>query len=875
MSDNHDAASGLDVDQRVDAIPKKHQRPEAGTRETGSASDTTHPPVETQPANAESKVNHSLDFPDGSTGSSKIDTVVSKGDAVAEGHVATISDSTSTQEAGSSPSNGISSARTSNLAPENTPKTETTTILQVMSSQLAALTKTLGGLSARISIVELQLSIQQSQGVRVQSSKFLNTPQPTSKISHTPLAMSAETSKGSQPDSDESQNLTHHSLVPVGGRNLEETSGDEGTEGSGSDKDDDKGNGSDPDSTPPRQDKGKTSPPEKPEKPSTNPPREAYKHTPDQLRRLDIVNQKGAGRARKKDLKSSVGLTLHSAKEVLINWFITEMEERNRRQPTIGFTARALLELAISHLDQAFVDQDHEVVISLKGYFLMLIGKVLGYPKFSADLSSIGEVNGSTYFTSADFNAKLYKFKHRGEAVEMTWPQAIEDLFIKPHLEVYFHRTNSSTDQNAVVTNLTNQCDEKEKEVHETAARYHFNNFQGVRLSMLLSQIEALFERLDALGEDFTKLQQTFTTKFRKAAPDNRVNAGIWYQLGLEATRALRNGKNLWKAKYQGKLVLELLRQKEDDTLGVHDELGSAKTQLYGESKSNGNQRKKKTKWKPHAKKHGKPKSMDSVSTNGIQAALNACAGNKNAGTSRDTGGAVTQGVMNAICACIELGPQGNGVLAAMKAACESPTLSTGQMNSLNAILSAINSTYEGNTIAPKISKGIAAGRKHLAMAKAYEFSKMYSSNATPIRDPNGMNRFLQSHKSIEDHLKSLKTSAGEPYFNSSKKVGSQWISNIPKDEYLAMPDKNRDMLRILRLWHNFSREKIQDVFTPYKTRYGANKYKEMAKRVGGNGFDFGKRKSASSPSGSLNAVDVLEGCDEYSQFLSFDEYSS
>jgi len=78
-----------------------------------------------------------------------------------------------------------------------------------------------------------------------------------------------------------------------------------------------------------------------------------------------------------------------------------------------------------------------------------------------------------------------------------------------------------------------------------------------------------------------------------------------------------------------------------------------------------------------------------------------------------------------------------------------------------------------------------------------------------------------------------------------------------------------------LRLWHNFSREKIQDVFTPYKVRYGANKYKEMAKKVGGKSFDFGKRKSTSSPSGSLNAVDVLEGCDEYSQFLSFDEDNS
>ena len=99
MGDNRDAASGLDIGQRVDAILRKHKRPEAGTGETGSASDITQPPVETQPANAESKVNLSLDSPDVSIGSSEIDTVASKGDAVAKGHVATSSDSTSNQEA--------------------------------------------------------------------------------------------------------------------------------------------------------------------------------------------------------------------------------------------------------------------------------------------------------------------------------------------------------------------------------------------------------------------------------------------------------------------------------------------------------------------------------------------------------------------------------------------------------------------------------------------------------------------------------------------------------------------------------------------------------------------------------------------------------
>ena len=56
-----------------------------------------------------------------------------------EGHVAANSDSTSTQAAGSSPSNRSSGTGNSNLAPEGTSKeeTETTILLQALFSQMA------------------------------------------------------------------------------------------------------------------------------------------------------------------------------------------------------------------------------------------------------------------------------------------------------------------------------------------------------------------------------------------------------------------------------------------------------------------------------------------------------------------------------------------------------------------------------------------------------------------------------------------------------------------------------------------------------------------------------------------------------------------
>ena len=95
-----------------------------------------------------------------------------------EGHVAANSDSTSTQAAGSSPSNRSSGTGNSNLAPEGTSKeeTETTILLQALFSQMADMSKLFKLLTDtdRVKIVvEAHQFIQASLSSRTPSSKFL------------------------------------------------------------------------------------------------------------------------------------------------------------------------------------------------------------------------------------------------------------------------------------------------------------------------------------------------------------------------------------------------------------------------------------------------------------------------------------------------------------------------------------------------------------------------------------------------------------------------------------------------------------------------------------------------------------------------------
>ena len=96
-----------------------------------------------------------------------------------EGHVAANSDSTSTQAAGSTPSNRSSGTGNSNLAPEGTSKeeTETTILLQALFSQMADMSKLFKLLTdtdrVKIKIVEAHQFIQASLSSRTPSSKFL------------------------------------------------------------------------------------------------------------------------------------------------------------------------------------------------------------------------------------------------------------------------------------------------------------------------------------------------------------------------------------------------------------------------------------------------------------------------------------------------------------------------------------------------------------------------------------------------------------------------------------------------------------------------------------------------------------------------------
>ena len=624
----------------------------------------------------------------------------------------------------------------------------------------------------------------------------------------------------------------------------------------------------------------------KPHHKRESPARNLFSSDPHKLseaekRHLDVQDRLGKGRVgapggKEGGLKMPVGLNYTNANAIFVGWFHTTMSEATRRDPSRGFTAVQLLTLALSHLEQVFVHPEKETPKSLKANFLSLIGKVLGYPTFSTEPEKFSEVECTKYRSLADFHAVEYTFQHRGKTLHLTWAKAIEDLFINTHLKPYFKKSSNSTDANAAQDEILEEVRAKVEETKRALTSYSTDGYTGSRVSLCLIELSALHERLEAISSenDFCALQKRDTADMRKAINKKADAQGLWFQAGIEVKRAFRESDNFWTVKYKGQLILEILAERENEVFGVFEQdtgtgTGESKAHYRQRNTNSNNNSRNRDRRNNQIPRHTSRRNSNNARqttdvTNGVQSILHACVVGGSASVN-NTGGPASKTVSTAITALLVDGIDSPSVLQSLISTTGGDKLSPGQLNALDVVLCSLNATYQGEAIKATHSEALANARRLVAIAKANEFRQMHSGGkGNTVTDAAGITAFFREHTDLVSKLKRKKAEDGTSYFDATRQKGAQWHSNIPKPEYLQVPPIEQDMLRVLRLWHNWGSSKIREKFTPKTARYGSSKLREFSRKVG-KSYQFGNNRG-NGPTPQANNIGSLNffGGNEY-----------